>query len=109
MDVFLLFSLEFTYYMNVKSLSHVRLFATSWASSLQQAPPSMGFSRQENWSGVPFPSPGNLPDLLQITKFVYVLFINSFSFLSINFFLSVIYVIFVHRNSQVLLLHPCLT
>ena len=31
-------------------------------SSLHQAPPSMGFSRQEYWSGVPFPSPGNLPD-----------------------------------------------
>ena len=31
-------------------------------SSLHQAPPSMGFSRQEYWSGVPFPSPGNLPN-----------------------------------------------
>ena len=30
--------------------------------SLHQAPPSMGFSRQEYWSGLPFPSPGNLPD-----------------------------------------------
>ena len=32
-------------------------------SSLHQAPPSMGFSRQEYWSGLSFPSPGNLPDL----------------------------------------------
>ena len=31
-------------------------------SGLHQAPPSMGFSRQEYWSGLPFPSPGNLPD-----------------------------------------------
>ena len=31
-------------------------------SSLHQAPPSVGFSRQEYWSGLPFPSPGNLPD-----------------------------------------------
>ena len=31
-------------------------------SSLHQAPPSMGFSRQEDWSGLPFPSPGNLPN-----------------------------------------------
>ena len=31
-------------------------------SCLHQAPPSMGFSRQEYWSGLPFPSPGNLPD-----------------------------------------------
>ena len=42
-------------------LSHVRLFATLWTIALQ-APPSMGFSRQEYWSGLPFPSPGNLPD-----------------------------------------------
>ena len=40
----------------VKSLSHVRLFATPW-SAAYQAPPSMGFSRQEYWSGVPLPSP----------------------------------------------------
>ena len=31
-------------------------------SSLHQAPPSMGFSRQKYWSGLPFPSPGDLPD-----------------------------------------------
>ena len=42
--------------MKVKSLSHIRLFATSW-SVAHQAPPSMGFSRQEYWSGLPFPSP----------------------------------------------------
>ena len=36
--------------------SHVRLFATPWAAAYQ-APPSMGFSRQEYWSGVPLPSP----------------------------------------------------
>ena len=45
----------------VKSLSHVRLFATPWTVA-RQAPPSMGFSRQEYWSGLPFPSPGDLPD-----------------------------------------------
>ena len=45
----------------MKSLSHVRLFATPWTVALQ-APPSMGFSRQEYWSGLPFPSPGYLPD-----------------------------------------------
>ena len=47
--------------MKVKSLSHVRLFATLWTVTYK-APPSMGFSRQEYWSGLPFPSPGNLPD-----------------------------------------------
>ena len=45
----------------VKSLSRVRLFATPW-SVAYQAPPSTGFSRQEDWSGLPFPSPGDLPD-----------------------------------------------
>ena len=45
----------------VKSLSHVCLFASPWTIAYQ-APPSMGFSRQEYWSGLPFPSPGDLPD-----------------------------------------------
>ena len=47
--------------VKVKSLSHVRLFATPWAVAYQ-APPSVGFSRQEYWSGLPFPSPGDLPN-----------------------------------------------
>ena len=41
--------------MKVKSLSHVRLLATPWTAA-HQAPLSMGFSRQECWSGVPLPS-----------------------------------------------------
>ena len=44
----------------VKSLSCVWLFATPWTVAYQ-ALPSMGFSRQEYWSGLPFPSPGDLP------------------------------------------------
>ena len=47
--------------MRVKSLSRVRLFATLWTVGYQP-PPSMGFSRQKHWSGLPFPSPGDLPD-----------------------------------------------
>ena len=47
--------------MKVKSLSHVLLFETPWTVAYQ-APMSMGFSRQECWSGLPFPSPGYLPD-----------------------------------------------
>ena len=43
----------------VKSLSRVRLFMTPWTVA-HQAPPSMGFSRQEYWSGLSFPSPGDL-------------------------------------------------
>ena len=45
--------------VKVKSLSHVQLFATPWTRAYQ-APPSMGFFRQEYWSGLPFPSPGDL-------------------------------------------------
>ena len=45
----------------VKSLSCVQLFATSWTVA-HQAPPSMEFSRQEYWIGLPFPSPGYLPN-----------------------------------------------
>ena len=42
--------------VKVKSLSHVRPSVTPWTAAFQ-APPSMGFSRQEYWSGVPLPSP----------------------------------------------------
>ena len=45
----------------VMSLGHVQLFATPWTIAYQ-ASLSMGFSRQEYWSGFPFPSPGDLPD-----------------------------------------------
>ena len=45
----------------VKLLSRVRLFATPWTVAYQDSL-SMGFSRQEYWSGLPFPSPGDLPD-----------------------------------------------
>ena len=45
----------------MKLLSHVRLFATSWTVAYQ-APLSMEFSRQEYWSGLPVPSPQNIPN-----------------------------------------------
>ena len=45
----------------VKSLSCIQLFATPWTVACQ-APLSVGFSRQEYWSGLPFPSPGDLPN-----------------------------------------------
>ena len=47
--------------MKVTSLSRVRLLDTPWTVAYQ-APLSMGFSRPEYWSGLPFPSPGDLPD-----------------------------------------------
>ena len=50
------FSNAWEWKVKVKSLSRVRLFATPWTTAYQ-APPSMGFSRQEYWSGVPLHSP----------------------------------------------------
>ena len=50
------FSNAWKWKVKVKSLSCVRLLATPWTTAYQ-APPSMGFSRQEYWSGVPLPSP----------------------------------------------------
>ena len=47
--------------VKVKSLSRVQLFAAPWTVTYQ-APLPMGFSRQGYWSGLPFPSPGDLPD-----------------------------------------------
>ena len=53
----------FKYFMCVgtQSLSRVQLFVTP-RTVAHQAPPSMGFSRQDYWSGLPFPPPGDLPD-----------------------------------------------
>ena len=50
------FSNAWKWKVKVKSLSRVRLFATPWTAAFQP-PPSIGFSRQEYWSGVPLPSP----------------------------------------------------
>ena len=47
--------------VKVKLLSHVQLFTTPWTVAYE-ASPSMGFSRQDYLSGLPFPSPGDLPD-----------------------------------------------
>ena len=47
--------------VKVNPLSHVQLFATPWTEAYQ-APPSLRFSRQEYWSELPLPSPGDLPD-----------------------------------------------
>ena len=55
------FSNAWKWKVKVKSLSHVRLFTTPWTVAYQ-APPSVGFSRQEYWSGLPLPSVTKHPD-----------------------------------------------
>ena len=57
----LLHSIYILLCVGARSVSHVQLFVTPWTVA-RQAPPSMGFSRQEYWSGLPFPSRGDLPD-----------------------------------------------
>ena len=56
--------------VKVKSLSRVRLLATPWTTAYQ-APPSIGFSRQEYWSGVPLPSPEEISSLSHSVVFLY--------------------------------------
>ena len=58
--VVIFFSNAWKWKVKVKSLSCVRLLATPWTAAYQ-TPPSMGFSRQEYWSGVPLPSPRCIP------------------------------------------------
>ena len=55
------FSKAWKWKVKVKSLSHVRLFATPWTVA-HQTPLSMGFPRQEYWRGLSFPPPGDLLD-----------------------------------------------
>ena len=63
----------------MKSLSHARLLVTPWTVAYQ-APPSMGFFRQEYWSGVPLPSP---PIHTTIYKILLLLFVWSLSHLQL--------------------------
>ena len=62
------FSNAWKWKVKVKSLSRVRLLATPW-TAVYQAPPSMGFSRQEYWSGLPLPSPAWAASQRQIGEF----------------------------------------
>ena len=65
--------------MKVKLLTRVRLLATPWTAAYQ-APPSMGFSRQEYWSGLPLPSPKGRIDnegFLDTVGFVFQLGFSS--------------------------------
>ena len=58
--------------VKVKSVSCVWLLATPWTAAYQ-APPSMGFSRQEYWRGLPLPSPKWMNKLLQISYYFFML------------------------------------
>ena len=55
-------SIDFSELPFAQSLSWVWLFVSPWTTVAHQAPLSLGFPRQEYWSRLPFPSPGDLPD-----------------------------------------------
>ena len=79
--------------VKVKLLSCVQLFATPWTVAYQ-VPPSMGFSRQEHWSGVPFPFPGDLSNpgieprspALQADSFICAIRNNAYSLYFLLFY-----------------------
>ena len=66
------FSNAWKWKVKVKTLSHVRLLATQWTAAYQ-APPSMGFSRREYWSGVPLPSRVTLLQSLIIYQTIHLI------------------------------------
>ena len=80
------FSSAWKWKVEVKSLSHVQLLAIPWTAAYQ-APPSMGFSRQEYRSGVPLPSLINLLNL-HLFNFAYLLFLS----LHLNIFVSFVFI-----------------
>ena len=80
------FSNAWKWKVKVKLLSRVRLLVTPW-SAADQAPPTMGFSRQEYWSGVP--SPSQIACATQIENIVQVSFLRSYTLLRLR-------IIFLH-------------
>ena len=85
--------------MCIQLLSGVQLFSTLWTVT-HQDPLSMGFSRQEYWSGLPFPPPGVLPDP-GIEPMSPALQVNS---LALSYWGSP-HIIYVHVNKSYLLSH----
>ena len=76
--VALSFSNAWKWKVKVKSLSRAQLLATPWTTAYQ-APPSMGFSRQEYWSGVPLPSPTtNLDSVLKSRDITFLTKVHIF-------------------------------
>ena len=81
------FSNAWKWKVKVKSLSHVWLFATPWTVA-HQAPPSMGFSRQEHWRGLPLPSPKCLATAAKLIK-VHNKFLLNWTLLFFSTYFSI--------------------
>ena len=82
------FSNAWKWKVKVKSFSRVLLLATPWTAA-HQAPPSMGFSRQEYWSGVPLPSPSSSTTQTQMFRVSGTLSLSLF--LCIHFFIQLLW------------------
>ena len=92
------FSNAWKWKVKVKSLSRVRLFVTPWTAA-HQAPPSMEFSRQEFWSGVPLPSP-ILTSYFLIKIYVHVKFMQSRLCMYYFVFHSKIYLVYQYLSCK---------
>ena len=107
------FSNAWKWKVKVKSLSHVRLLATPWTTAYQ-APPSVGFSRQEYWSGVPLPSPTRLLVWLKckyLSTFLLALKYVGF-FLSVDnnlMHLCILHLFFQLNVIKPILFSPCIS
>ena len=86
------FSIAWKWTGKVKLLSRVRLLVTPWTAA-RQAPPSMGFSRQEYWSGVPLPSPFvSLGKFIPRYLIIFVVMVNGLdSLISLSYFSLLVY------------------
>ena len=90
------FSSAWKWKVKVKSLSHVRLLATPWTAAYQ-APPSIGFSKQEHWSGVPLPS-------LRQTTWVQILALQPTNCVTLNKAISPNFSFSIYKMSTIDLL-----
>ena len=83
--------------VKVKSLSRVQLLATPWAAA-HQAPPSMGLSRQEYWSGVPLPSPVVVYSFFLNIKLGDIVVHTFYAYCFFFFFVSLFYQLLTKRG-----------
>ena len=94
------FSNAWKWKVKVKSLSRVWLLSTPWTAAHQAPGKSMGFSRQEYWSGMPLPSPFAYYRELLFVVWVFVLFLGAFYFFH-NKKLSIS--IYIHTHTHILI------
>ena len=96
------FSSAWKWKVKVKSLSHVRLLAPPWTAAYQ-APPSIGFSRQEYWSGVPLPSPIYRATLYQYCRGVVKrISLWGTKLYALDWLVSSLLIIYIHRYQKTL-------